>query len=315
MFIEFENIWVLVVGLLVVAGFLGVYFYISKKKKYNTKKIATNSVLLKVAKKKSKKDKIISSLLLLSIFLLFVALSNPMMRLSNSKEGVNVVLTVDNSGSMSATDFAPNRIEAAKIGAKTLVEQLELKDNVGVVSFSDATRIVSFLTNDKDRVLDKIDNLNAQGGTAIGDGLAMSVDMVTSIPNKKKLVILLSDGEQTAGQISIADAIEFAKSEEVIVYTVGVGSSEPVALGRDWFGNVQYAKLDEASLKQIAQETGGQYFRAEDSIKLKEIYEELPEQIKKEKELQSIKDEILWLVLFLMISSFFVKYHKRVVVW
>lgn len=253
--------------------------------------------------------------MLLALFSLFISLTDPMMRLSGEKEGVNVVLVIDSSGSMQAQDFKPDRMASAKESAIKFIEQLETKDNVGVVSFSDSTRIVSFLTNDKNRAIEKTQSIKAGGGTAIGDGLAMGVDMVTSIPNKKKLVIFLSDGEQTAGQISIDDAILYANSEEVIVYTIGVGSNENVVLGYDWFGRPQYAKLDEASLKKIAENTNGEYFRATDSLSLNEIYEKLPEKIKKEKELQSISTWFIWLSIALILGSFVLKYWKRVKVW
>ena len=257
----------------------------------------------------------ISIFLILALFSLFVSLADPQMRLSADKEGVNVVLVIDSSGSMQATDFKPNRMSSAIESAKDFVDQLSVKDKIGVVSFSDKTRIVSFLTNDKQRVIDKLGTIKAGGGTAIGDGLAMGVDMVSSIPNKKKLIILLSDGEQTAGQISIDDAITYAKSEDAVVYTIGVGSNKNVILGYDWFGRPQYAKLDEKSLKKIAQNTGGEYFRATDSVSLKKIYDELPEKIKNEKELQSVSKYFVWLSIILILISFVLKYYKRVRVW
>lgn len=314
-FIEFGSIGFLFLGLFIVAVFLAFYYFKLRRKRYDSLNVSTSKVLKKTLKKKNFKENLLSILLLISLLSLFIALSDPMMRLSGEKEGVNVVLVIDNSGSMQAQDFSPNRMTSAKDSAKDFIKQLETKDMAGVVSFSDSTRIVSFLTNDKDRVIDKISTIKAGGGTAIGDGLAMGVDMVTSVPNKKKLVILLSDGEQTAGQISIDDAIKYANSEDVIVYTIGVGGKDPVVLGYDWFGRPQYAKLDEESLKKIAQSTDGEYFRAEDSLSLKEIYKELPEKIKKEKELQSIKDWLIWFAIGLLIITFVMKYWKRVKVW
>ena len=314
-FMEFGDIKFLWFGIIIVILLISLYFFKIKNYKYHTKKISTSPVLNKVVKKRSRKDKIMSIMLLISLFSLFIALADPMMRLKNEKEGVNLILTMDSSGSMTAKDFQPNRISSSKSSAKAFVRQLDLKDNVGVVGFSDTTRIVSFMTNDKEKVIEKISSIKADGGTAIGDGLAMSVDMVTSIPNKKKLVILLSDGEQTTGQISIPDAILYAKAEEVVVYTIGIGSEDPVSLGRDFWGRQQFARLDEESLKLIASETGGQYFRATDSVKLNEIYDSLPEIIKKEKELQSVKDWFIWLSILLLSGTFITKYWKRISVW
>jgi Ca-activated chloride channel family protein len=253
--------------------------------------------------------------LVFSVFFLFVALSDPHIRMNDEKEGISVVLVIDSSGSMVATDFTPNRMEAAKVSAANFVDQMNLKDTIGVVSFSDSTRIVSFLRQDTDKIINSIATISASGRTAIGDGLAMGVDMVASIPNKKRLVILLSDGEQTAGQISIEDGIKYAQSEDVIVYTVGVGSSDEFVMGYDWFGRPQVAKLDEASLKKIASETGGAYFRAKDNVALESIYENLPDQIKKEKELVSVKEETIVLVILMLIGILGLKYYKRVKIW
>ena len=314
-FIEFGDIEFLYLGIFVVLFFILFFIFFLRNKEFDSKEVSTNKILNKIHPKKSRKENLISFILLFSVFSLFVSLSDPMMRLSGEKEGVSVVLVIDSSGSMQATDFEPNRIESAKSSAIEFIEQLETDDMVGVVSFSDSTRIVSFLTNDKKRAISKVESIKAGGGTAIGDGLAMGVDMVTSIPNKKRLVIFLSDGEQTAGQISIDDAISYATLQQVSVYTIGVGSQDQVLLGYDFFGRPEYAKLDEASLNKIADETGGSYFRAKDSLSLSEIYSSLPDEIKTEKELQSVSKYFVWISIILVIFSFILKFWKRVIVW
>lgn len=314
-FIEFGNIKFLWFGIILIFCLLLVYYFKFRKKKFVSHELSTTKILQKTISKKTIKENIISILILLCLFSLFISLADPMMRLSGEKEGVNVVLVIDNSGSMLAEDFSPNRMTSAIDSAINFIEQLETNDNVGVISFSDSTRIVSFLTNDKQRAIDKTKSISAGGGTAIGDGLAMGVDMVSSIPNKKRLIIFLSDGEQTAGQISIDDAITYANSQDVTVYTIGVGSNDNVILGYDWFGRPQYARLDEESLKKIAQNTNGEYFRAVDSLSLNQIYENLPDEIKKEKELQNISKWFIWLAIILIIGSFILKYSKRIKVW
>ena len=132
------------------------------------------------------------------------------------------------------------------------------------------------------------ENLDAilvrQGRTAIGDGLSLAVDMVTSVPSRKKVVILLSDGVNNAGVISPDEAVGFAKEQDIQVYTVGMGSDEQVILGYDWYGRPQYAEFDEATLKKIAAETGGDYFRSVDGKTLREIYKTLSEKIDRKKE-------------------------------
>lgn len=314
-FIEFTYLWLVGVGVVFVLCFCFVYFFYLNKKKHLARKLSSNSMIGSVIKKRSRKELWMNLFLVFSIFLLFVALSDPHIRMKDEKEGISVVLVIDSSGSMVANDFNPNRMEAAKVSAATFVSQMNLNDNIGIVSFSDATRIVSFLRQDKDKIISSISSIQASGRTAIGDGLAMGVDMVSSIPNKKRLVILLSDGEQTAGQISIDDAIKYAQSEEVSVYTVGVGSKDEVVLGHDWFGRPQVARLDEASLKKIAENTGGVYFRAKDSVSLESIYENLPDKIKKEKEMVSVKDETVFVAVLFLVAILVLKYWKRVKIW
>lgn len=314
-FIEFGDIKYLYWGIVIILSLIIIYYFKFKNKKFESKELSTTKILKKIIRKKTIKENLISIFILLALFSLFVSLADPMMRLSGDKEGVNVVLVIDSSGSMQAKDFTPNRIEAAKKSADNFIDELETKDKVGVVSFSSGTRIVSFLTNDKQKAKDKIKSIQSGGATAIGDGLAMGVDMVTSIPNKKKLIIFLSDGEQTAGQISIDDAIAYAKSQGVVVYSVGVGSKKNVVLGYDWFGNPQYAKLDEAALKKIATNTNGQYFRATDTVSLEDIYKNLPKKIKKEKELQSVKNYFIDFAILMIFLTFILKYSKRIKVW
>ena len=135
--------------------------------------------------------------------------------------------------------------------------------------------------------------------------------MATSIPNKKKVVILLSDGVNNAGVISPADAIKFAKSNEIQVYTIGMGSEEPVILGRDWFGRPQYAELDEETLKTIAKETGGKYFKSVDTNTLDDIYKNISQDIKREKEETNIKDLFFLAAALTLLIEIYLRYGKK----
>ena len=113
------------------------------------------------------------------------------------------------------------------------------------------------------------------------------------MPNKKRFVVLLSDGVSNAGVISPTEAATFAKTNDVVVFTVGMGSEKQVLLGYDWFGRPQYANLDETTLNQIAAATGGTYFKSIDKDTLSDIYKKLPENIKREKEPTSLKTYFL----------------------
>jgi Ca-activated chloride channel family protein len=147
----------------------------------------------------------------------------------------------------------------------------------------------AYLSPDKERVQEKIRAIAPKPGqTALGDGLALGIDMAQSIPNRKKVVILLSDGVSNAGVISPDEAAGYARAAHIQVFTVGMGSSHPEVIGTDWLGNPQYTRLDEATLQAIAEETGGKYFRSVDERTLSEIYANLNREITREKEEVSV---------------------------
>ena len=233
----------------------------------------------------------------------------------HTKKGVNVVLVLDTSGSMLVQDYKPNRLEAAKEAAAILINSLNPKDYVGIVTFESGATTACYLTPNKERAIYRLKTIKSkQGRTAIGDGLSLGIDMATSIPNKKKVVILLSDGSNNAGVISPNEAIQYAKINNVQVYTIGLGTKGKTVLGYDWFGNPVYADLDENTLKKIAKETNGMYFKSVDSNTLKIIYKTISKKIKREKEFVSIKDWIISLTLILLLIEFYLRYgYKRII--
>ncbi len=288
----FETSWVLAF-----LAFLPVFFFVYKKIIEKKKKDAikfSNIGFIKSAlgnKKKSRMNDILFYLSLLVFAFIVIGFANPHIPLEQTKEGVNVVLVIDISGSMQATDYSPTRLEAAKKSAEILLKSLKEKDHVGIVTFESGATTAAYLSPFKEKVIEKLKSIAPkQGKTAIGDGLSLGIDMAVSIPNKKKVVILLSDGVNNAGVITPKEAIEFAKTNNIQVYTVGMGSEEKVVLGYDWFGNPQYAELDEKTLNSIASETGGEYFKSVDEKTLDQIYENISHDIKREKEETNIKD-------------------------
>jgi len=310
-FLSQEYLWLLLLFPIV----LYLYFRVARKKKRLA--IAFSSLgLMKEAQSKSKRsDNLLFAIRLLLLLSLVVALADPHIPLKQTKKGVNVVLAIDVSGSMKATDYQPNRVEAAKASAKTLLQNLDPQDYAGVIVFSDGATTVSYLTPFKDIAIQKLGLIQSKDGrTAIGDGLSLAIDMATSIPNKKKLVVLLSDGVNNAGVISPDEAISFAKTNQIQVYVVGMGSNDKVLLGYDWFGNPQYAELDEATLQKIASETGGEYFKSVDSGTLTKIYATLSEKIEREKEDTSIKDWFIALALLLALFELYLRYGRYLVI-
>ncbi len=245
------------------------------------------------------------------IAVLIIALADPHIPLKQTSEGVNVVMVMDVSGSMAATDYKPTRLDAAVEGAKTLINELHSKDNVGIVLFSGGATTSAYLSPYKDKVFEKLESIKKpEGETAIDDGLSLGVDMAASIPNRKKVIILMSDGVNNAGVISPDDAIRFAKTNGIQVYTIGVGSNEKIALGYDFFGRPQYAELDETMLQNIAKETGGQYFRAVDSSTLEHIYSELPKNIEREPEDTSIKDWVILAAIGVLLAELYLRFGR-----
>jgi Ca-activated chloride channel family protein len=203
-------------------------------------------------------------------------------------------------------------LEAAKQSAMRLIQQLDDKDYVGVITFETGATSAAYLSPDKDRVASKLRAIEQKdGSTAIGDGLALAIDMAESIPNRKKVVILLSDGVNNAGVIPPEQAMQFAKDKGIQVFTIGLGSEQPVVLGYDFFGTPQYATLDEQILQKIASETGGEYYKSVNDRTLSEIYANLNKEIKREKEETSIKDVFFVIAMILIVSELILRYGRR----
>jgi Ca-activated chloride channel family protein len=135
--------------------------------------------------------------------------------------------------------------------------------------------------------------------------------MASSIPNKKKVVILLSDGVNNAGVISPGEAVQFANVNKIQVYTIGMGSEGRVILGYDWFGNPQYAELDEETLQTIAQDTGGMYYKSVDSQTLDNIYSNISQEIEREQEETNIKDWFFLSAIVVFLIQIYLRYGKR----
>ncbi|MBU4245727.1 VWA domain-containing protein [archaeon] len=296
------------------------YFYSRSLKKKKKRAMQFNNLHLvrqamKLSNHKPKNiEKILFIINSMVILLLILALADPHIPLKQEKKGVNVVLAIDVSGSMQANDYQPTRLEAAKKSAQILIDSLNTNDYVGIVTFSSGATTTAYLSPMKDRAKEKLAAISPQSQTAIGDGLALAVDMATSIPNKKKVVILLSDGVNNAGVISPEEAAKFAKDNKIQVYTIGVGSNQPAIMGYDPFGNPQYAQLDEEALKGIARDTGGEYHKSVDAKTLENIYSQLSEKIDREKKDTSIKDWFIACAIILAIGGIYLNYGKYSVI-
>ncbi|MCH8554656.1 MAG: VWA domain-containing protein [Schleiferiaceae bacterium] len=219
--------------------------------------------------------------------LLIIALARPRTSETSTKlksqEGVDIVMSMDVSGSMLARDLKPNRLEALKKVAEAFVAQRP-NDRFGLVVYAGEAYTLSPITSDHAVVKNRIRELQhgvVEDGTAIGVGLGTAINRLRNSIAKSKVIILLTDGENNTGSIDPLTAAELARSFGIKVYTVGVGTigmaEFPVA--RDFSGNLIYqnieVKIDEELMKQIAEITQGKYFRATDNKKLEEIYQEI----------------------------------------
>ncbi len=204
-------------------------------------------------------------------------------------EGIDIVLCIDVSGSMLAQDFHPNRLEAAKKVAEDFVRNRPA-DRIGLVIFAGESFTQCPVTSDHavlESQIQQIDGSFLVDGTAIGSGLTTSVDRLRTSEAKSKVIILLTDGENNGGLIDPKTAKEIAKSYNIKVYTVGIGSegyaSTPVeGPGGQVIMQQEKVNIDEGLLKEIASETGGRYFRAKDNQTLAGIYSDI-DQLEKTK--------------------------------
>ncbi|MDI1495116.1 MAG: aerotolerance regulator BatA [Cenarchaeum symbiont of Oopsacas minuta] len=312
----FDSI-VFLLGLLILPVLYVIYYKVIKRKKKAAIKFS-NLMFVKSAisnKKRSRRDLWLFIMSLAIIALMIIGFADPHIPLEQSKEGVNVVFVIDNSGSMLATDYTPNRLEAAKNSAAILLDSLYEKDHVGIIIFENGATTASYLSPFKERVRESLLTISPkQGKTALGDGLGLGIDMATSIPNKKKIVILLSDGVNNAGVISPNEAIEFAKVNSIQVYTIGMGSETPTIIGYDAFRNPQYAELDERTLQAIAEQTGGKYFKSIDKDTLDNIYQNISEEIEREKEQVYIKDWFFAIGFAMLFVQIYLRYGQSKII-
>ncbi|MEO9021645.1 MAG: VWA domain-containing protein [Ginsengibacter sp.] len=221
---------------------------------------------------------------ILALSCIIIALARPQTKFDETQtegEGIDIILCIDVSGSMTAQDFTPNRMEAAKRVAEEFVDHRP-SDRIGVVIFAGESFTQCPLTTDhyvlKTQIA-QIRNGLLEDGTAIGSGLATSVDRLRNSKAKSKVIILLTDGVNNGGLIDPSTAKEIAKTFKIKVYTIGVGTDgyapTPVSTPMGIVMQNQKVSIDEALLKNIANETGGKYFRATDNKSLEDIYNEI----------------------------------------
>ncbi len=207
---------------------------------------------------------------------------------SVTTEGIDIVMTLDISGSMLAQDFKPDRLEAAKKVATQFISGRP-NDRIGLVIFSGESFTQCPLTTDHTALINLFNSVHSgmiEDGTAIGLGLANAVSRIKDSDAISKVIILLTDGVNNRGSIDPMTAAEIAKTFGIRVYTIGVGSRGTAPYPVQTPFGIQYqemeTQIDEDLLKKIAEMTDGLYFRATDNDNLKKVYEEI-DQLEKSK--------------------------------
>lgn len=263
----------------------------------------------------------IPDVLLMAVFgLLIVALARPQKtneRVDQWTEGIDIMLAVDISQSMQIEDFKPNRLEAAKQVAQDFIDG-RLQDRIGIVIFSGDAYSLSPLTTDYDLLKYYIGDIDFEmienGGTAIGSALAVATNRMTESTSKTKVCILLSDGDNTAGNIDPITAAKLAAAYDIKIYAIAVGKEGKVPMGKDFFGRPKMVEntLDETNLREIAKIGNGKFFRASDNAALEDVFRLIDQYEKAEIKETRYKDTtdfyrnyLMWAMVLFLVWVFF----------
>ena len=282
-FLNPEFLWILIVVPIAIS-----WFIFKKNKLNNSIFIPNTSALLSQSSILPKLKPFLNILRIFSLIFIIIALARPQIIDVSTKvknnQGIDIVMAIDVSASMLAKDLKPNRLEALKNVASNFILD-RTNDRIGLVEYAGESYTKTPITSDKNIIIKSLKEINyntiIEGGTAIGMGLATSVNRIKDSKAKSKVIILLTDGVNNSGFIDPNTAAELAIEFGIKIYTIGIGTNgmalSPV--GVDNNGKFSYAKIqveiDEDLLIEIAEITGGKYFRATDNKKLQEIYGEI----------------------------------------
>ena len=274
-------LWLLVVPALLVLH----YIYLELAQRHPHLRVSTSIPwLVKKTAMASSMRHVPFVLRILALSLIVVAIARPRSSEIVEKvdaEGIDIVLAMDVSTSMLARDFTPDRISASKDIAIEFIAQRPT-DRMGIVVFAGESYTQCPLTTDRSALINMMKEVETgliDDGTAIGNGLATAIARMKDSDAKSRVVILLTDGVNNSGEVSPQMAVEIAKTYGIRVYTIGVGREgmAPYPVMTPWGVEVRNleVEIDEDLLKEIADATGGRYFRANDNTKLAEIYNEI----------------------------------------
>lgn len=260
-----------------------IYIFIIRKSK-STLKFSSVKLLKSSGLKKTYKHRIGKYIICLSLIILVVALSRP--RLTNQpdtiqEKGIDIAMILDVSGSMESVDFEPNRLEVAKATIEDFVEDRP-SDRLALVIFAGTAYTRIPLTLDHNIVKQSLEEITTESvidkGTAIGMSISVGLNRLKKSDSLSKIMILVTDGENNAGAINPITASDLAKELGIKIYTIGVGTDETI-FPVDFFGQTKYQRyeggLDEELLQDIANKTGGKYYRAKDPKAMSKIFSDI----------------------------------------
>ena len=283
--------------LLAVIPFVILWYYLNRNKLNNSIKFSDSSAFENSGNFYSNFKLLLKVFRLISFALIITALARPQIIDTSTRvktnSGIDIIMAIDVSASMLAKDLKPNRLDALKNVADEFIKN-RVSDRIGLVEYAGESYTKTPLTTDKSIILKSLREIKynniIEGGTAIGMGLATSVNRIKDSKSKSKVIILLTDGVNNAGFIDPLTAAELAKEYDIKIYSIGLGTNglalSPVGInarGKLNYANIQ-VEIDEELLTQISEMSGGKYFRATDNSKLKEIYDEIDKLEKTENE-------------------------------
>ena len=301
-FIWIELLWLL----FLVPLLIGIYIIMQRRRqKYALRYASLSLVKEAIGRGPGFRRHIPPILFLIALTIIIVALARPAATIMLPSMQGTVILTVDVSGSMRADDVKPSRLEAAKAAARVFVEKQAKNVRIGIEQFSESTAILQAPTTDRESIMAAINRLTWQRRTAIGSGILTSLDAIFEEPGKKSdlpssrdplkpaeqkpkpppvapgsyasaIIVLLTDGQSNTGPPPLEVVVQ-AADRGVRVYTVGVGNPEGTILKLE--GYSMRVRLDEETLKRIAERTNAKYFRADNETDLNDIYENLSTQL------------------------------------
>jgi len=294
--------------LLAVALLTVAYVFVQRMRRKRVLRFTNLELLEKVAPKRERWSRHVpAAFLLVALALLTVALAGPTAEQRVPRNRATVMLVIDVSLSMKATDVKPTRLEAAQVAAKSFVEGLTPGINLGLIAFAGSATVLVAPTTDRAAVSQSIDGLKLAQSTATGDAIMAAMASIDSFGKvvggaegpPPARIVLMSDGKETVGTRKAFDAADDAKKAGIPISTISFGTEDGVV---DIEGRQQSVPVDDDSMKEIAKLSGGEFFKAASAEELRRVYDTLGEQIGYEKKQADASKP--WLVLGTLTAMF-----------